>query len=117
MSPRPELFSRRPSGAERVDHLWSPWRMEYIQAANEETEECIFCAIPTWVEDELVLARGTLSYVVLNKFPYNPGHLLVVPYRHTGDVEDLTADENLELQSMLQRSVRALREEADRHGF
>jgi ATP adenylyltransferase len=91
--------------------------MEYIQAANEETEECIFCAIPTWVEDELVLARGTLSYVVLNKFPYNPGHLLVVPYRHTGDVEDLTTDENLELQSMLQRSVRALREEADPHGF
>ncbi len=91
--------------------------MEYIQAANDDTEGCIFCSIPTWVEDELVLARATLAYVVLNKFPYNPGHLLVVPYRHTADVEDLTPDENLELQSLLQRSVRALREEADPHGF
>jgi ATP adenylyltransferase len=91
--------------------------MEYIQAANDDPEGCIFCSIPTWVEDELVLARGTLAYVVLNKYPYNPGHLLVVPYRHTADVEDLTDEENLELQSLLQRSVRALRKEADPNGF
>ncbi|MDP9329702.1 MAG: HIT domain-containing protein [Actinomycetota bacterium] len=100
-----------------MEHLWSPWRMEYIQGANEDPDGCIFCSIPGRTDDELVLARGTLAYVVLNKFPYNPGHLLVVPFRHTADVEDLTADENLELQSFLQRSVRALREEAEPHGF
>jgi ATP adenylyltransferase len=68
-------------------------------------------------EPERVLARGELTYVVLNKFPYNPGHMLVVPFRHTGDLESLTPEENTELGSMLQRSVRALREESDPDGF
>jgi ATP adenylyltransferase len=101
-----------------MDHLWSPWRMQYIQEAKEETsdEVCVFCAVPER-EPDRVLARGSLAYVVLNKFPYNPGHVLIVPYRHTGDVEDLTEDENVELQRLLQRSVRALREGSDPHGF
>ena len=64
-----------------------------------------------------MLTRGALGYVVLNKFPYNPGHLLVVPNRHEGDLEALTADENAELQALLQRSIRALRAESEPHGF
>ena len=64
-----------------------------------------------------MLARGDLAYVVLNKFPYNPGHLLVVPNRHEGDLEALSDEENAELQSLLQRSIRALRAESDPHGF
>ena len=70
-----------------VDHLWSPWRMQYIETARDELEEdggCVFCAVPDR-EPERVLARGELAYVVLNKFPYNPGHVLIVPLRHTGD--------------------------------
>ena len=55
--------------------------------------------------------------MVLNKFPYNPGHLLIVPRRHVGDVVDLTVDENIELQTLLQRAVRALRETSEPHGF
>lgn len=92
--------------------------MQYIQEAKEEGPDdvCVFCAVPDR-EPERVLARGSLAYVVLNKFPYNPGHLLIVPYRHTGDVEDLTEDENVELQRLLQRSVRALREVSAPHGF
>jgi ATP adenylyltransferase len=95
--------------------------MEYIQAAKEDTgeaAECVFCALPDRPEEaERILFRGDLGYVVLNRFPYNPGHLLVVPYRHTGVLEELTAEENAELQALLQRSVRALREESQPHGF
>jgi ATP adenylyltransferase len=102
-----------------MDHLWSPWRMEYIQsgAGDAEPEGCVFCRIRDGHESELVLARTDLAFVVLNKFPYNPGHLVVVPGRHVGDLEALTADENTELQSLLQRSLRALREESDPQGF
>lgn len=95
--------------------------MEYILGAGDEPEPsdagCVFCDLPHGEESERILARADLGYVVLNKFPYNPGHLLVVPWRHTGDVEDLTPEENAGLQVLLQRSVRALREESDPHGF
>lgn len=93
--------------------------MQYLETARDELEEdggCVFCAVPDR-EPERVLARGELAYVVLNKFPYNPGHLLIVPFRHAGDMEDLTADENAELQLLMQRSIRALREESEPHGF
>jgi len=93
--------------------------MQYIETDRDELEAgggCVFCAVPDR-EPERVLARGGLAYVVLNKFPYNPGHLLIVPLRHTGDVEDLTPEENAELQAMLQRSVRALREESAPDGY
>jgi ATP adenylyltransferase len=95
--------------------------MEYILAAGDDPEpsdgRCVFCDLPHGEGSERILARADLGYVVLNKFPYNPGHLLVVPWRHTGDVEDLTPEENAALQILLQRSVRALREESDPHGF
>jgi ATP adenylyltransferase len=101
-----------------VDHLWSPWRMQYIQEAKEEPDGggCVFCAIPH-TEVERVLVQGELAYVVLNKFPYNPGHILVVPLRHVGELEDVTAEENAELQALLQRAIRAIRRTADPHGF
>lgn len=102
-----------------MEHLWSPWRMEYIRSAVDEASDddgCIFCRIPD-AEADRVLARTELAYVVLNKFPYNPGHLLVVPLRHTGELEDVTGRENAEMQSLLQRSVEALREESAPHGF
>jgi ATP adenylyltransferase len=103
-----------------MDHLWSPWRMEYIRANKGEPEDgggCVFCDLPHTEEAARILARGELAYVVLNKFPYNPGHLLVVPWRHVGDVEELTDQESAELQALLRRSVRALREESEPHGF
>lgn len=93
--------------------------MEYIQSGTEDTDSggCVFCRIRDGHENELVLVRTELAYVVLNKFPYNPGHLVVVPGRHVGDLEDLDAPENAELQSLLQRSLRALREVSDPQGF
>jgi ATP adenylyltransferase len=101
-----------------MDHLWSPWRMQYIQDASEEPDAggCVFCAIPE-SEAERVLARGRLAYVVLNKFPYNPGHVLAVPLRHVGELEDVTPEENAELQALLQRAIGAIRRAASPDGF
>ncbi len=93
--------------------------MEYIQAPKDEPEEggCVFCRIRDGEEPERVLTRSGLGFVVLNKFPYSPGHVLVVPERHVGEVEELRDEESLDLQRLLQRSVRALREESAPHGF
>ena len=74
---------------------------------------CVFCVDPADREHERVLVRGELAYVVLNKYPYNPGHLLVVPLRHVGELEELTAEENAELQALLQRSLAAIRRTTD----
>jgi ATP adenylyltransferase len=95
--------------------------MEYIEAAPEERAggddgACVFCVVPER-EPQRVLADTGAAYVVLNKFPYNPGHLLIVPRRHVGDVVDLTVDENVELLTLIQRAVRALRETSEPHGF
>jgi len=90
--------------------------MEYIQEAKEEPGGCVFCSIPD-KEPERVLVRAELGYVVLNKFPYNPGHVLVVPFRHVGELEAVTPEENAELQSLLQRSIVAIRRTADPDGF
>ena len=96
--------------------------MDYIRSASEEQDaddgsSCVFCDLPQSEEAGRIMAGTDLAYAVLNKFPYNPGHLLVVPRRHIGDVEELAAQENAELQSLLQRCVRALREESEPHGF
>lgn len=95
--------------------------MEYIQANKDAppVDGCVFCAMVDGAGDEgeRILARGDHAFVTLAKYPYNPGHLLVLPVRHTGDLEGLTAEENAEVAVMLQRSIRALRAAADPHGF
>jgi len=93
--------------------------MEYIRAAKrgEEPEGCIFCAIRDGADDERVLARDDLAYVVLNRFPYNPGHLLVVPSRHVGELEALEDAEHAALMAMLARSIGALRAASEPQGF
>jgi ATP adenylyltransferase len=95
--------------------------MEYIQANKDEDEDedagCVLCRIRDGEESERVLARSELGYVVLNKFPYNPGHVMVVPNRHVGDLEGFDDEESLELQRLLRRAVKALREEMEPHGF
>ena len=90
--------------------------MEYIQEAKEEPGGCVFCSIPD-KEPERVLVRTELAYVVLNKFPYNPGHVLVVPLRHVGEFEAVVPEEHAELQSLLQRAIVAIRRTADPDGF
>ena len=93
--------------------------MEYIQATKDEAEDapCVFCRIRDGEDNERVLARQDLAYVVLNRYPYSPGHVLVIPSRHVGDLEELKDDEALALQRLLRRSVKALKEEFAPHGF
>ncbi|MGF9754352.1 HIT domain-containing protein [Microvirga sp. 0TCS3.31] len=97
------------SGAARFERIWAPHRTAYDHAAAEDFG-CPFCAIPSLGEDEsLVVARGATTYVVLNRHPYNPGHLMVLPYRHVADLADLTDDESAELMTMTQQALRATR--------
>ena len=91
--------------------------MAYISGADRP-EGCAFCAAPGLVEGEsLVVARGEQVFAVLNLYPYNPGHLLVCPYRHVADYRDLTADETVEVAHLSQRAMRVLTEVAHPHGF
>ena len=120
---RPELVPQ--DGVAVTDalaRLWTPHRMAYIVEAAEAggTEElgCPFCRVPSMSdEDGLLLARGEHVYAVLNLHPYNPGHLMVVPYRHVADLEDLTEAELVELTTMTRDAVRAIKTASQPHGF
>ena len=95
--------------------------MEYIQAHQDQTtpEGCVFCSLLTVgdPDGERILHRGDLSFVTLAKYPYNPGHLLILPARHTGEIESLTGEEAGEIHRLLQLSVRALTSASAPHGF
>jgi ATP adenylyltransferase len=102
-----------------VERIWSPWRMEYIRAAKDEPEGCIFCALPARGDDAavLILSRAERGFLMMNSFPYNPGHLMVAPFRHVGEFDDLTEDEIVDLGGLLQAGIRALRREMEPQGF
>jgi len=89
--------------------LWAPWRLEYIQQADEQ-KGCIFCLAAASDDDEasLVVHRGSAAFVLLNKFPYSSGHLMVAPYRHTGDFGGLGDAEVLELHRLAAAGMAAL---------
>ena len=95
--------------------------MAYIQAAKQQGDEagCIFCDLPAEGDDErtMILVRGELAFVILNSFPYNPGHLMVAPFRHVGDVGELVTAEFAEVDALLVRSIRALEAETEPQGF
>ena len=91
--------------------LWAPWRLEYIRQAGEQ-DDCVFCAeaAATLVADaSLVVLRGDRAFVLLNRFPYASGHLMVAPYRHVGELDDLDDAEALELHRLTASSLEALR--------
>lgn len=90
--------------------LWAPWRLEFIQ--QEKPAGCIFCLFPAEDRDQetLVLGRTERSFVMLNKFPYNNGHLMVIPRRHTADLIGLPQDEFNDLHRLLHVSIGALNE-------
>jgi ATP adenylyltransferase len=95
--------------------------MEYIESAKAaEPEGCVFCALLEGADDgegARILVRTQGAFVTLAKYPYNPGHVLVLPIRHTGELEELTVEENAELAELLQRCVGAVREAMEPHGF
>lgn len=114
----PELVEQRGIGTgDRFQRLWTPHRMAYIKSA-EADDGCPFCEIPALPDSEgLVVARGVTVYAVLNLHPYNPGHLMVVPFRHVAELEDLTGEESAELMAFTQRAIRAMKIASAPHAF
>jgi len=100
-----------------MDILWAPWRIEYILRAKEPG--CIFCTKPAEHDDNknLIVYRGTTCFVIMNLYPYNNGHLMVVPFRHTAELDDLTPEEKLELMDLLVMSKKALTATLSPQGF
>ena len=102
-----------PEQVDTLTRLWAPHRMAYVTGeARRKIEDpgCPFCQIPTLDdEDGLVVARGEHVYAVLNIHPYNPGHLMVLPYRHVAGLEELTEDEAAEVMSMTRAAVRTIK--------
>jgi ATP adenylyltransferase len=97
--------------------IWMPERLAYIQGEGKQ-EGCPFCVVPKLPDDDaLIVARGTTAYVVLNLYPYNSGHLMVVPFRHVADYPDLTPEETAELAELTQTAMQVLREASGAQGF
>ena len=116
---RPEEFA---GVADVFERLWTPHRMVYIDGENKPDDDaegsCPFCRAPARDDAEgLVVARGTVAYVVLNLYPYNPGHLLVCTYRHVSDYIDLTRQETLEVAQLTQRAIRVVQHVSAPAGF
>jgi ATP adenylyltransferase len=101
-----------------VERLWAPWRLEYVQSADE-LEGCIFCTAHESDDDEsqLVVHRGEHAFVLLNKFPYSSGHLLVAPYRHGAGYAELDDDEVREVHRLGAQGLDALKAVYKPDGF
>ncbi|MEE2851399.1 MAG: HIT domain-containing protein [Actinomycetota bacterium] len=116
------ILDRGVGEQDHLQRLWTPYRMTYLAEAptkrdNGKTEQP-FTDIPHLTdEDGLVVARGELVYAVLNLYPYNPGHLMVVPYRRVSELEDLTDPESAELMSFVQKAIRVIKNVSRPHGF
>lgn len=100
-----------------LERIWTPHRMAYIRTAIG-SQGCPFCEIPQRAEPEsLVVTRGEECYAVLNLHPYNPGHLMVVPYRHVAGLDELTLSESAELMAMTQQAIRVIRSVSNAEAF
>ena len=101
-----------------TDPLWAPWRLEYISSASEQ-EGCIFCRAASAPDDEesLVIHRGVTTLVLLNRFPYSSGHLMVAPIRHVGDLRELSAQEAAEIHTLSARALEVLGDVYQPDGF
>lgn len=101
-----------------MDQLFAPWRIEWVERDGER-EGCVFCALPERKEDRetRIVARSEHSFVLLNNYPYNPGHAMVIPERHTADYDALSETELLDHARLKQRTFRALRVALAPDGF
>ena len=100
-----------------MERLWSPWRLKYVSGASGDTPPCIFCDTSQPGREDLILVRGRVSYVILNLYPYNNGHLMVVPNRHVGSLALSSREERDELMRFTRQSEMALTEAYKPHGI
>jgi ATP adenylyltransferase len=102
------------------ERIWAPWRLAYVKDASKDAEEkCIFCAKPAEGDDEaaLIVHRGERCFVMLNKFPYTNGHLMVAPFEHLASLPDLDAETIAELMALSQEAMRILERTYSPHGY
>lgn len=101
-----------------MERIWAPWRMQYIEQADK-MEGCIFCILPAQQKDieNLILYRGKTGFIMLNSFPYNCGHLMVAPFKHTADMYALADEELLEANHLVRYSVKLLTATMQPDGF
>lgn len=100
-----------------TEQLWAPWRLEYIRSADD-LPGCVFCTAASHDDETgLVVHRGEHAFVVLNKYPYASGHLMVAPYRHVGELGDLSDEEALELHRLASRAVGVLAQTMQPQGY
>jgi ATP adenylyltransferase len=103
-----------------TQRIWAPWRLTYVKDASKDKEsECIFCAALEGGDDEanLIVHRGERCFVILNKFPYTNGHLMVAPYDHVATIQDLGPETTTEMMSLAQRGMTALERSYSPHGY
>lgn len=105
-----------------MEKLWSPWRSKYIESFNSKSENsgCIFCQMMNFDVDNpenLLVNKGVYTITVLNLYPYNNGHLMIVPQRHLNDFTQLTNSESVEVMEKLQQAQKALIKVLNPHGF
>ena len=101
-----------------MEQLWSPWRMEYIENNNKESG-CVFCTAQSQTDgaENLIAYRGELSYVILNRFPYTSGHLMVIPFVHQSNLEELDSATRAEMMELTSRCTTVLRDIYNPQGF
>jgi len=101
-----------------MNHLWSPWRMTYIQNHQHE-DHCVFCDEPIQPDcaENLIVFRGKRAFVILNRYPYTSGHLMIVPFDHQPSLELLDAETRAELMELASQSIRVLQSEYAPQGF
>jgi len=101
-----------------MERLWAPWRIEYI-TSPKDNNECVLCAAPAGTNDEetLLVYRGSRNFILMNRFPYSPGHLLVAPYLHTADLADLSGETGVEHLELVRLCVDLLSDATRADGF
>jgi len=102
-----------------MDHLWSPWRMEYIESNNNKEAGCVFCNAQARTDsaENLIAHRGERAYVILNRFPYTSGHLMVNPFEHKPNLEELDSATRAEMIELTSRSTTVLKNIYKSQGF
>ncbi|NOX87705.1 MAG: HIT domain-containing protein [Calditrichaeota bacterium] len=102
-----------------MKHLWAPWRMKYILDEIDKTDGCIFCEFPEANDDSkyLIVYRSEKCFVILNKFPYNNGHVMVVPYLHTGDFLQVPDDILMDMQKTIQKTIQVMKNVMNPHAL
>jgi ATP adenylyltransferase len=100
-----------------MQRLWAPWRMDYIRGPKDN--DCFLCRIFRSRQDRkhLLLKRGETCAIVMNRYPYNNGHLMVCPYRHIAGIGRMTAAEKLESMELVSEAIEALKKKVRPHGF